>query len=67
MDKNMFIGGQKYGGSSTYESNIPFALRFMIDKDIGGMSWVKLFPGKFTKRDSSERITSCQIEVEVPR
>jgi len=26
----------------TYESNMPYALRFMIDKDIVGMGWLKL-------------------------
>ena len=28
--------------SNTFESNMPFALRFMIDKDIVGMGLIKL-------------------------
>jgi DNA polymerase elongation subunit (family B) len=28
--------------STTFESNMPFALRFMIDKDIVGMGWVRV-------------------------
>ena len=31
--------------SVTYESNLPFALRFMIDNEIGGMTWVKIKKG----------------------
>ena len=26
----------------TYESNVLYALRFMIDNEIGGMTWVKI-------------------------
>ena len=29
-----------YFESTTYESNMPFALRFMIDNDIVGMQWI---------------------------
>ena len=59
MEKNIFINSRKYGGATTYESNIPFALRFMIDKDIGGMSWVSLASKSFKQRKSSEKISSC--------
>ena len=34
----------------TYESNLPYALRFMIDNEIGGMSWIKVPAGKYTVR-----------------
>lgn len=59
MEKNIFINSRRYGGATTYESNIPFALRFMIDKDIGGMSWVSLASKSFKLRKSSEKISSC--------
>lgn len=29
----------------TYESNVLYALRFMIDNEIGGMTWVKIKKG----------------------
>lgn len=29
----------------TFESNIPYALRFMVDKNLGGMSWFKIKAG----------------------
>ena len=31
----------------TYESTLPFALRFMIDNNINGMSWVKVKAKKY--------------------
>ena len=33
--------------TATYESNMPYALRFMIDTDIVGMGWVRLKGGKY--------------------
>jgi DNA polymerase delta subunit 1 len=34
----------------TYESNIPFVLRFMVDKDITGCCWVQLPAGTYSLR-----------------
>ena len=38
----MFCGQQGVLSEITYESNMPYALRFMIDNEIGGMTWVKI-------------------------
>ncbi len=35
---------------TTFESNMPYALRFMIDRDMGGMSWLKVAPGSYKIR-----------------
>ena len=35
-----FKGNYNFFGVTTYESNMPFALRFMIDNDIVGMQWI---------------------------
>lgn len=51
------------GSNQTYESNIPFALRFMIDTGIVGMGWVELPPNSYLKRDRKE--STSQIEVDV--
>lgn len=29
----------------TFESNIPYALRFMVDKGLGGMGWFQIKTG----------------------
>ena len=50
----------------TYESHISFVLRFMIDNDIVGMGWVSLKPWKFTVRSKKEKISTCQLEIDVP-
>jgi DNA polymerase delta subunit 1 len=34
----------------TYESNLPYALRFMIDNQVVGMSWIKIPAGKYRIR-----------------
>jgi DNA polymerase delta subunit 1 len=51
---------------TTYESNIPFALRFMIDRNISGMSWIEIPPDKYSLRISGA-MSNCQIEVDVRR
>jgi DNA polymerase delta subunit 1 len=37
-----FLGVDVPFETVTYESNMPFALRFMIDKDIAGMQWIQI-------------------------
>lgn len=46
----------------TYESNILFALRFMIDRDIVGGNWIEIPAGKYKKTTRS--ISYCQLEVD---
>ena len=36
------FAGQDCLSETTYESNLPYALRFMIDCEIGGMTWIKV-------------------------
>ena len=45
---------------TTYESKINFPLRFMIDRNIVGMSWVKIQEGKYII--SQNKISCCQME-----
>ena len=49
----------------TFESNIPFPLRYMIDAKIQGMSWVECTADKFKVRTPSQQVSSCQIEVDI--
>ncbi|KAI8851031.1 DNA polymerase family B-domain-containing protein [Chytridium lagenaria] len=50
---------------TTFESNIPFTLRFMIDTKIVGANWLTLPKNKYTVRNASNKISNCQIEVDV--
>ncbi|GAA5857179.1 hypothetical protein JCM8547_009357 [Rhodosporidiobolus lusitaniae] len=46
----------------TYESNIAYTLRFMIDHHIVGMNWLELKAGTYNLKSS--KISNCQYEVE---
>ncbi|KAH8082305.1 DNA polymerase family B-domain-containing protein [Filobasidium floriforme] len=48
----------------TYESNIAYTLRFMIDTKIVGMNWIELPAGKYTVRSGSKKVSSCQLEAD---
>lgn len=54
-----FIKGQ------TFESNVPFVLRFMIDQNISGADWVRLPAGSYSRRDTHDKTSRCSIEVDV--
>ena len=45
----------------TFESTINYPLRFMIDYNISGMSWIKVEKNLY-KRIESNKISNCQIE-----
>lgn len=49
------------GGILTFDS-IQYVLRFMIDTDIKGMSWVSVDPGKYHTIPHRNRHSHCQIE-----
>ncbi|EJD34100.1 putative delta DNA polymerase [Auricularia subglabra TFB-10046 SS5] len=49
----------------TYESNVGYILRFMVDTHVVGMNWVTVPAGKYKLRTSQTRRSSCQIELDV--
>jgi DNA polymerase elongation subunit (family B) len=51
--------------TATYESNILFTLRFMIDAKLVGMNWVEIPAGKYTLRQMHEQDSCCQYELDV--
>jgi DNA polymerase delta subunit 1 len=51
--------------SVTFESNMPFALRFMIDNDIVGMQWCQFEKAKYKLRSPSSKMSTCQFEFDV--
>ncbi|KAM3572568.1 hypothetical protein VYU27_005410, partial [Nannochloropsis oceanica] len=52
-------------GCLTYESNVPFVLRFMIDKSITGAGWLECPKGTYAVRGEREKESHCQIEVDI--
>ena len=43
----------------TYESNMPYALRFMIDTEIGGMTWIKVNKKDWLVRKGMQKVSTC--------
>ncbi|KAG9129217.1 hypothetical protein Leryth_006490 [Lithospermum erythrorhizon] len=60
LDKGIQIDGIGAKSFMTYESNILFALRFMIDCNIVGGNWVEVPIGKYKK--AAKSISYCQLE-----
>ncbi|EGO22139.1 hypothetical protein SERLADRAFT_451027 [Serpula lacrymans var. lacrymans S7.9] len=59
---NLFPIGQAV---STFESNIPYALRFMIDTKVVGMNWIEIPAGKYKIMPDKEKHSQCQVELRV--
>ncbi|CAE6402164.1 unnamed protein product [Rhizoctonia solani] len=53
------------GPITTYESNMPFELRFMVDRQIIGMNWVEAPAGAYQLRTGKQKISNCQIELDI--
>ncbi|KAF8899613.1 DNA polymerase family B-domain-containing protein [Gymnopilus junonius] len=47
----------------TYESNIVFTLRFMIDTKVVGMNWIEVPAGKYKVIPAGKKRSNCQLEI----
>ncbi|CAM9213746.1 unnamed protein product [Choristocarpus tenellus] len=54
-----------FSAATSFESNVPFVLRFMVDKEIAGASWVELPPGSYSVRSEHQQKSHCQLELDV--
>ena len=52
-------------GQQTFESNVVFPLRFMIDYDLSGGGWCAIREGKYKVREPFQKTTNCQLEIDV--
>ncbi|XP_072033784.1 DNA polymerase delta catalytic subunit-like [Amphiura filiformis] len=56
-------------GFQSYESNIDFEIRFMVDTDVVGCNWIELPAGKYQLRKLSGGANAptslCQIELDI--
>jgi len=56
-------GGVTY---QPFECNVPFVLRFMIDRDITGAGWLTLPKGTYKiRKNEAKKQTHCQLEVDI--
>ncbi|TIB12090.1 hypothetical protein E3P89_01776 [Wallemia ichthyophaga] len=49
----------------TYESNISYDLRFMIDKKVVGMSWIECPGGAYNLKQSASKVSKAQLEFDI--
>ena len=50
-----------------FECNVPYVMRYMIDRDITGASWITLPKGTYRlRRAESEKGTHCQVSISSP-
>ncbi|XP_031473442.1 DNA polymerase delta catalytic subunit isoform X2 [Nymphaea colorata] len=61
LERGIQVDGLGLKSFTTYESNVLFALRFMIDCNIVGGNWIEVPPGRY--RRSVRCMTYCQLEV----
>uniref|UniRef100_A0A1D1ZQR0 DNA polymerase n=1 Tax=Auxenochlorella protothecoides TaxID=3075 RepID=A0A1D1ZQR0_AUXPR len=50
---------------TTYESNVLYALRFMVDTGIVGGNWVELPAGKYVLTPGPSQLSHCQLEAHI--
>ncbi|KAH7929130.1 hypothetical protein BV22DRAFT_1081793 [Leucogyrophana mollusca] len=50
---------------ATFESNIVYTLRFMIDAKVVGMNWIEVPAGKYKLISEENKQSACQIELHV--
>ncbi|KAF8075071.1 DNA polymerase family B-domain-containing protein [Lyophyllum atratum] len=50
---------------ATFESNIAYTLRFMIDTKVVGMNWIEIPAGKYQLVSDAHKKSYCQIEISV--
>lgn len=60
LDRGIQIDGLGTKSFMTYESNVLYALRFMIDCNIVGGNWIEVPVGKYKRTGKS--LSSCQLE-----
>ncbi|KAF9078186.1 DNA polymerase family B-domain-containing protein [Rhodocollybia butyracea] len=49
----------------TFESNIAYTLRFMIDTQVVGMNWIEVPAGQYELLSANQKKSHCQIEIKV--
>ncbi|KAH8116379.1 DNA polymerase family B-domain-containing protein [Phellopilus nigrolimitatus] len=49
----------------TFESNLPYTLRFMVDTKVVGMNWIEVPAGKYKLLSPDKKRSLCQLEFNV--
>lgn len=65
LESGVTLPGCEFRSYQTYESNVPFILRFMIDQDIQGCNWLEAPRGTYAVRGAVHKTSLCQIELDI--
>ena len=65
LQDGVAVPGCGHSQMQTYESNVPFVLRFMIDNEIQGCNWVEAPAGAYHQRSGGAKKTRCDLEIDV--
>ncbi|RHY53570.1 hypothetical protein DYB34_005776 [Aphanomyces astaci] len=65
LESGITIPGFGTRSYQTYESNVPYILRFMIDQEIQGCNWVELPAATYRFRTPDKQMSLCQMEVDI--
>jgi DNA polymerase delta subunit 1 len=60
-----FVEGGPTEKVTTFESNVPFVLRYMIDRGIVGGGWLEAPAGSYGVVPESKKTSNCQIEFDI--
>jgi DNA polymerase delta subunit 1 len=64
-EKGLNIPNAGFKTFNTYESTLPYTLRFMVDQNLRGGGWVELPAGKYKVRNAGRLSSHCQLEVDI--
>lgn len=62
LEYGFSVEGNNYVFPRSYESNIDFEIRFLVEMGLSGCNWARLDPGKYIVA-RNERNSHCQLEV----
>eukprot|EP00118_Oscarella_pearsei_P010957 m.70078 g.70078 ORF g.70078 m.70078 type:complete len:1078 (+) comp35658_c0_seq2:34-3267(+) len=65
LETGLSVGGYGEQNYQTFESNIDFEVRFMVDMNVVGCNWIEIPAGKYRLRGFKDMKSQCQIEVDV--
>ena len=63
LETGFSVPGYGEQGFQTFESNIDFEVRFMVDKNVVGCNWIEIPAGKYQLK--TPKTSRCQIEINV--
>lgn len=64
FEKGLQLPDGSRWSSSIMEGNVPYILRFMVDMEISGGSWISVTAGRFLMRASTARTSTAQCEAD---